>query len=137
MSKSMPIFAAETTVSAEEFRTLLLASGLGVRRPVDDLARLDAMLRNANVVLTARIDGVLVGIARAVTDFVFCCYLSDLAVHENAQGQGIGARLIEEVRKHVGPSVSVILNSVSESVGFYERTTMSPLPNCFWHRREH
>jgi GNAT superfamily N-acetyltransferase len=137
MSKSMPIFAAETTVSAEEFRTLLLASGLGVRRPVDDLARLDAMLRNANVVLTARIDGVLVGIARAVTDFVFCCYLSDLAVHENAQGQGIGARLIEEVRKHVGPSVSVILNSVPESVGFYERTTMSPLPNCFWHRREH
>jgi GNAT superfamily N-acetyltransferase len=137
MSKSMPIFAAETTVSAEEFRTLLLASGLGVRRPVDDLVRLDAMLRNANVVLTARIDGVLVGIARAVTDFVFCCYLSDLAVHENAQGQGIGARLIEEVRKHVGPSVSVILNSVPESVGFYERTTMSPLPNCFWHRREH
>jgi GNAT superfamily N-acetyltransferase len=137
MSKSMPIFAAETTVSVEEFRTLLLASGPGVRRPVDDLVRLDAMLRNANVVLTARIDGVLVGIARAVTDFVFCCYLSDLAVHENAQGQGIGARLIEEVRKHVGPSVSVILNSVSESVGFYERTTMSPLPNCFWHRREH
>ena len=137
MSTPMPIFAVETTVSAEEFRTLLLASGLGVRRPVDDLARLDAMLRNANVVLTARIDGVLVGIARAVTDFVFCCYLSDLAVHENAQGHGIGARLIEEVRKHVGPSVSVILNSVPESVGFYERTTMSPLPNCFWHRREH
>lgn len=137
MSAPMPIFAAETTVSAEEFRTLLLASGLGVRRPVDDLARLDAMLRNANVVLTARVDGALVGIARAVTDFVFCCYLSDLAVHENAQGQGIGARLIEEVRKHVGPSVSVILNSVPESVGFYERTTMSPLPNCFWHRREH
>ncbi len=98
MSTPMPIFAAETTVSAEEFRTLLLASGLGVRRPVDDLVRLDAMLRNANVVLTARIDGVLVGIARAVIDFVFCCYLSDLVVHENAQRQGIGARLIEEVR---------------------------------------
>jgi GNAT superfamily N-acetyltransferase len=136
MTTPMPIFAVETMVSADEFRTLLLASGLGVRRPLGDLVRLDAMLRNANVVLTARVDGVLVGMARAVTDFVFCCYLSDLVVHENAQRQGIGARLIEEVRQHLGPGVSIILNSVPESVGFYERSTLSPLPNCFWHRRE-
>lgn len=122
--------------SVDEFRSLLVASGLGPRRPVDDPVRLEAMLKNANIVVTARIDGVLVGIARSITDFAFCCYLSDLAVSENAQGNGIGAQLIEETRTHAGPTVSVILNSVPESVGFYESSNMQPLPNSFWHRRE-
>lgn len=136
MTKVNLIYAVETAVSVEEFRLLLVASGLGTRRPVDEPGRLEAMLRNASIVVTARIDGVLVGVARSMTDFAFCCYLSDLAVSKNAQGKGIGAQLIEETRRHVGPTVSVILNSVPESVGFYESINMSPLPNCFWHRRE-
>ena len=131
-----PVYAVATAVSAAEFRSLLVDSGLGVRRPVDDPARLEAMLRNANLVVTARMDGVLVGIARSMTDSVFCCYLSDLAVSKNAQGHGIGARLIEETRRRVGPEVSVILSSVPESVGFYESIKMTPLPHGFWHRRE-
>jgi GNAT superfamily N-acetyltransferase len=135
MTKPHPAYALETGVSADEFRHLLLASGLGARRPVEDSARLETMLRNANLIVTARIDGVLVGIARSVTDFAFCCYLSDLAVSQVAQGHGIGARLVDETRKRVGPTVSVILSSVPESVGFYERIDMAPLPHCFWHRR--
>jgi GNAT superfamily N-acetyltransferase len=131
-----PIYAVETSLAVDEFRLLLIASGLGARRPVDDLLRLGAMLKNANIVVTARIDGVLVGVARSITDYAFCCYLSDLAVNKNAQGKGIGAQLIQETRKHVGPTVSVILSSVPESVGFYESIKMSPLPDCFWYRRE-
>jgi GNAT superfamily N-acetyltransferase len=136
MTRTTPIYAVETLLPVDEFRLLLIASGLGVRRPVDDLLRLGAMLRNANVVVTARIDGVLIGVARSITDYAFCCYLSDLAVSKDAQGKGIGAQLVQETRKHVGPTVSVILSSVPESVGFYENIKMSPLPDCFWHRRE-
>ena len=136
MTQPHPAYALETGISVDEFRHLLLASGLGARRPVEDSARLETMLRNSNLIVTARIDGVLVGIARSVTDFAFCCYLSDLAVSKVAQGHGIGARLVEETRKRVGPTVSVILSSVPESVGFYERIDMAPLPHCFWHRRE-
>ena len=136
MNTKKPVYAVETAVTVDEFRVLLIASGLGARRPIDDLARLDAMLKNANVVVTARIDGVLVGIARAVTDFAFCCYRSDLAVSKNAQGRGVGAQLIQETRKHLGPTVSLILNSVPESVGFYEGIKMPALPNGFWYRRE-
>ncbi len=133
---STPVYAVETAVSVSEFRRLLIDSGLGVRRPVDDLSRLETMLRNANLVVTARIDGVLVGIARSITDYSLCCYLSELAVDKNSQGKGIGARLIEETRKHVGPTVSVILVSVPEAIGFYQAIEMPPLHNCFWHRRE-
>lgn len=136
MSEVEAVYAVEDNVSVGEFRSLLIDSGLGVRRPVDDVARLESMLRNANFIITARVDGVLVGIARSVTDFVFCCYLSDLAVSKHVQGRRIGAQLIEETRKHMGPTVSVILSSVPESVGFYESINMQPLPNGFWFRRE-
>jgi GNAT superfamily N-acetyltransferase len=129
-------YSIEPTVSTEEFRSVLLSSGLAARRPVDEPHRLAAMLKNANVVATARLNGELVGIARSVSDFAFCCYLSDLAVSKHVQGKGVGARLIEETRRHVGPTVSVILSSVPEAVGFYESIGMAPLPSCFWHRRE-
>ncbi len=135
MTKPHPVYALETGVSVDEFRHLLLACELGARRPVNDSARLEAMLRNANLIITARIEGELVGIARSITDLAFCCYLSDLAVSQAAQGHGIGVRLVEETRARVGPKVSVILNSVPEAVGFYQRINMAPLPNCFWHRR--
>ena len=136
MNNTKLVYAVETTVSVDEFRTLLIESGLGIRRPIDDFTRLEAMLKNANVVVTARIDGVLVGIARSITDYAFCCYLSDLAVSKNAQGRGVGAQLIKETRNHLGPAVSLILNSVPESVGFYEGINMPALPNGFWFRRE-
>ena len=61
-----PKYQAETTCQVEEFRALLLSSGLDSRRPVDDLPRLEAMLRHSNLTVTARVEGVLVGIARYV-----------------------------------------------------------------------
>ncbi|MDE2447874.1 MAG: GNAT family N-acetyltransferase, partial [Gammaproteobacteria bacterium] len=87
----MPIaYSLEPDLSAEEFRAVLIASTLGDRRPVGDLPRLDQMLRQADVIVTARDGRRLVGISRAVTDFCYCCYLSDLAVDAAYQRQGIG-----------------------------------------------
>lgn len=129
-------FQFGSTVSVEEFRSILLDSGLAARRPVDEPDRLAAMLANSNVIVTARLNNELIGIARSVSDLAFCCYLSDLAVSKHAQGRGIGAKLIEETRRRVGPTVSVILSAVPEAVEFYERIGMPALPDCFWHRRE-
>lgn len=129
-------YSVETNVTIDEFRNVLNGSGLGKRRPVDDPARLGAMLANANLIVTARIDGELVGIARAMTDFSFSCYLSDLAVMDAAKHRGIGAALIDVMRKHLGPTVNVILSSVPEAVPFYQRIGMAALPDCFWYRRE-
>lgn len=51
----MPIvYALEPELSAAEFRAILIASTLGERRPVDDPGRLDRMLREADVIVTAR-----------------------------------------------------------------------------------
>ncbi len=130
------IYSVDTGVTVDEFRAVLNASGLGSRRPVDDTERLGAMLANTNLIVTARHNGELLGIARAMTDFSFSCYLSDLAVTEAAKGWGIGAALIETLRRHLGPTVNLILSSVPEAVPFYQRIGMAPLHDCFWYRRE-
>lgn len=136
MNSNVVTYAIETGVTVDEFRDVLNGSGLGKRRPVDDAERLGAMIANANLIVTARIDGRLVGIARAMTDFSFSCYLSDLAVIDTAKSRGIGAALIDTLRTHLGPTVNVILSAVPEAVPFYQRIGMAALPDCFWYRRE-
>ena len=137
MTGSDPItYAREDAVSAEEFEAVLAASGLGTIRPVGDRDRLQRMLDNANIVMTARTaDGRMVGIARAVTDFSWVCYLSDLAVMPDARGLGVGRGLLGAMREALGPEVSLILVSVPDAVGFYEAVGMEALPHCFWHQR--
>lgn len=136
MQTTHAIFGIEPQLPLEEFRQLLIDSGLGLRRPVDDAVRLQQMISSASLIITARQDGVLVGVARSVSDFSFCCYLSDLAVSRDAQRQGLGEQLISETRLRVGPQVNVILSAVPEAVAFYERIGMPRLNDCFWYRRE-
>ncbi|KRA76903.1 GCN5 family acetyltransferase [Lysobacter sp. Root667] len=132
------IYAREASVAVADFRQVLVDSGLGAIRPVGDEPRLQQMLDAANLIVTARRpDGELVGIARCVTDFAWCCYLSELAVSQSAQGLGIGEGLLDEARRQLGPSVSLILASVPDAVGFYERAGMAPMQHTFWYKREY
>ena len=130
------VYAVEPGLPAPEFQQLLRDSGLAPRRPTDDLSRLNRMLRGANIIVTARQAGTLVGIARSVTDLSFCCYLSDLAVAEAAQRRGIGQRLIERTRHEAGPEVDLILLAAPAAVPFYERIPMPRAPDAFRYRRE-
>ena len=117
---------------------MLVESGLGATRPVEDLERLGQMLKAANLVMTARLDAPgrpLVGVARGITDFAWVCYLSELAVSQSAQGSGAGRALLDAVRAELGPRVALVLASMPDAVGFYERVGMAPLPDCFWYRR--
>jgi ribosomal protein S18 acetylase RimI-like enzyme len=133
------VYARELTLAVEDFRRVLVESGLGASRPIDDPARMQAMLSGANLIVTARLaapDAPLVGVARCITDFSWNCYLSELAVSGTAQGLGVGRGLIDEVRRQLGPQVSLILASVPAAVGFYERIGMPRMPDAFWFRRE-
>ncbi|MGE3623174.1 MAG: GNAT family N-acetyltransferase [Bdellovibrionales bacterium] len=129
-SESFIAYANELDLSAQEFCDVLNASTLSERRPVNDLPRLDKMLRMANIVMTARDGKKLVGIARALTDFAYCCYLSDLAVDVAYQKQGIGKRLIEETHKSASSQTTLILTSAPAAVNYYPKIGMSTLP-CF------
>ncbi len=132
----MPIvYALEPGLSAQEFRAVLVASTLSVRRPVDEPERLERMLRNADVIVTARDGAQLVGVSRAITDFAFCCYLSDLAVDLDYQRQGIGQRLVAETRAAAGDSASLFLFAAPGAEGYYPMIGMKPMPNGWVIRR--
>jgi predicted N-acetyltransferase YhbS len=121
------VYALEPDLSATAFRDVLVASTLGERRPVGDLARLERMLRQADIIVTARDDGRLVGVSRAISDFAYCCYLSDLAVDVACQRQGIGKRLIDETRKAAGDGATVILVAAPAAETYYPKIGMTPI----------
>jgi predicted N-acetyltransferase YhbS len=108
-------------VSDGEFVDLLRRSTLAERRPVDDLKCIRAMLEHADLLCTAWDGAKLVGVARSVTDFEYCCYLSDLAVDENYQKQGIGRELIRLTQSKLGPKAKLILLSAPKAEGYYPK----------------
>ena len=128
-------YCLEPDLSAEEFRAILAASTLGERRPVDDLARLERMLRHADLIVTARDGQRLVGISRAITDFNYCCYLSDLAVDVAYQRRGIGRRLIEETHRSAGELTSLILVAAPKAESYYPHIGMKQRPSCWTRAR--
>lgn len=94
------------------------ASGLAERRPVADGERFAAMIRNANLVVVARIEDRLVGIARSMTDGAYVTYLSDIAVDREYQRQGIGVDLIRATQE-AAPRAKLVLLSAPAAAGYY------------------
>lgn len=129
MSSSI-VYLAEPELKAVDFQKLLISSTLGERRPVGDLKRLERMLLHADLILTARKDGELIGIARSISDQSYCTYLSDLAVHINFQKQGIGKKLVM-LTKEAFPHSNLILLSAPKAVDYYPKIGMKRHPHCF------
>lgn len=125
------VYALEPELTAVEFRDILVASTLSERRPAKDLARLERMLRQADIIVTARDGAKLVGVSRALSDFCYCCYLSDLAVDAAYQRQGIGKRLLEETHAQAGPETTLILLSAPAAEGYYPRIGMKKHESCW------
>lgn len=125
-------YQLEPGLGPDEFIRVLNRSTLGERRPVDDRARIEGMLRQADLIVTARHQGQLVGVSRALTDFEFCTYLSDLAVDEAFQRRGIGKRLIKETHIAAGLKTMLILISAPKAVTYYPHIGMESHSSCWF-----
>lgn len=140
MSSSADVhYAREQDLDVTEFSRVLDESGLGATRPLGDPARLQAMMKGAGLIVTARLDlpdRRLVGVSRTITDFSWCAYLAELAVARSAQGLGVGRGLLGETRRLLGPQVTLILTSMPDVTGFYERAEMARVPDTFWYKRQ-
>lgn len=125
-------YAVEPTLSADEFVSVLRRSTLAERRPVDEPARIALMLKHANLIVTARDEsGLLVGVSRALTDFSFCCYLSDLAVDVAVQKQGIGKELIRRTQVASGTGAKLILLAAPAAREYYPHIGMAKHDSCW------
>ncbi|MCB9994120.1 MAG: GNAT family N-acetyltransferase [Hyphomicrobiaceae bacterium] len=125
-------YQTEPQLQAADFIDILVRSGLAQRRPADNPARIAKMLENADLVVTARNEsGLLVGIARSITDWSYCLYCSDLAVDKAAQGKGIGKALLAETARLAPEVKSHILLSAPAAVSFYEHAGYQHHPAAF------
>lgn len=115
----------------DEFIDLLHRSTLAERRPVGEPGIIQGMLEHASVIITARIGGRLVGISRAISDFSFCTYLSDLAVDRATQRQGIGKELIRLTHEAAGRHTTLILLSAPLARTYYPHIGMTPHDSCW------
>jgi GNAT superfamily N-acetyltransferase len=131
-------YAIETALSPIEFVDVLRRSGLAERRPVDKPDVIKGMVENASLIVTARADtGLLIGVARSVTDFAYCCYLSDLAVDRAHQNRGIGKELMHRTKEAAGgDKVSLLLLSAPAGMGYYPKAGLEKFDNCFGIRRK-
>jgi len=111
-------------VGLDQMIELYVDSTLGERRPVDDRERMGRMLEEADLVLTAWDEAKLVGISRSITDWVYCTYLSDLAVRADYQGRGIGRELVRRTRAAT-PQATVILLAAPKAVDYYPKIGMT------------
>lgn len=124
-------YQLEPELTCDEFRDVLVRSTLGERRPIDRQNLLQGMLDQADLIVTARHEGRLVGVSRALTDFAFCTYLSDLAVDQAWQRQGIGKELIRRTHLAAGLHTTLILLSAPKAVTYYPHIGMEAHPSCW------
>ena len=110
---------------------LYRASTLGARRPIDDRERFAAMLKNANLVITAWDGDLLVGISRCITDFNFFTYLADLVVRESHQRRGIGKELMRLTQKHSGSKTSILLLAAPAAETYYPHVGFEHAPQAW------
>lgn len=124
-------YSYQRSISPGQFIDVLKRSALAERRPIHDAGRIAAMLEHANLLCTAWDGDVLVGVSRSVTDFSFCCYLSDLAVDVAYQKQGVGRELVRLTQSRLHPECKIILLAAPKAVGYYQKIGFEAAPSAW------
>jgi len=124
-------YQLEPDLNIDEFIDVLTRSTLAERRPVDDRATMATMLARADILVTARHAGLLIGVSRALSDFSFCTYLSDLAVDQAFQGRGIGRELLRRTHQAAGLNTTLILLAAPKAQTYYPHIGMARHESCW------
>lgn len=114
-----------------------LYENAGLPRPTQDKDRIRKMLENANLIVTAWDKELLVGVARSITDWVWSCYLADLAIRHEYKKAGIGKKLIEMTKEKVGEQSMVLLLSVPTAMEYYPKVGFTKQESSFIINRTH
>lgn len=115
------VYAREAALPVNDYIDVIGNSTLGTTRPIKDRERVAAMIAGAQLIVSARLDGRCVGLARCLADFAWVAYCGDLAVHNDFQGRGIGQGLLRSCKEILGDGVGMALLSVPDAVGFYDK----------------
>jgi predicted N-acetyltransferase YhbS len=129
-------YSSNINITASQFIDVLRRSTLAERRPVDEVHRIEKMLEHADILVSAWHGDKLVGVSRALTDFCYCCYLSDLAVDQAYQHQGIGRELVRLTKEAAGEDTSLVLLAAPAAQDYYPKIGMEKFEHCFMIKRK-
>lgn len=124
-------YRVNAPVSTDQFIDVLKRSTLAERRPVHDRACIEGMLAEASLMVTAWDGETLVGISRSLTDFVYVCYLADLAVDEAYQRMGIGRALVARTQDALGARVMIVLLAAPAAADYYGKIGFTRHDRCW------
>lgn len=127
-------FRTNEKVKAESVIEVFKSSG--INRPIDDVKRIQTMLDNSNLIVTAWKGFELIGISRSVTDYSYCCYLSDLAVKKEYQKFGIGKTLIDITQQAIGEQTMLLLLSTTSAMEYYPKVGFEKVENGYIIKRK-
>ncbi len=108
----------------------------GINRPFDDEKRIQTMLDNSNLIISAWNGTELIGIARSITDFSYCCYLSDIAIKKEYQKFGIGKTMIEPTQQSIGEQTMLLLLSNTSAMEYYPKVGFEKVENGYVIKRK-
>lgn len=131
MKKKKSSIVYQTGIVPDVGDIIRLYVASGINRPVEDMERLEHMYRHSNLIISAWEAHKLVGIARSLTDFSYCCYLSDLAVDAAYQRRGIGRELIARTREAIGTQSMLLLLSAPKAMEYYPKVGFDRVENGF------
>jgi len=78
-------------------------------------------LTNSHTLISAWVNGKMVGIANALSDGYLVAYYSHLLVHPDYQGNGIGAKMLKAMQDIYGDFHQQILAADGKSIEFYKK----------------
>jgi N-acetylglutamate synthase-like GNAT family acetyltransferase len=113
---------------------ILLFRSAGLNGPLDEPDRIAQMLAAAQLTITARVDGRLVGLIRLLTDFAFNAFVADLAVSPDFHGNGVGTELLARATA-TNDGVKYILQT-HDSGDFYLKRGFVPAEHCYVRMRK-
>ncbi|MFN8284846.1 MAG: GNAT family N-acetyltransferase [Chitinophagales bacterium] len=122
-------YKTDITPTAEQVIELYDNSGLP--RPTNDAERIQKMLENSNLIITAWHNELLVGVSRCITDWVWSCYLADLSVRHEYKKEGIGKQLIDITKEKLGDQSMVLLLSVPSAMEYYPKVGFTKQESAF------
>lgn len=133
----MPQISISASADVSDAEALALYESVGWSAYTRDPGLLVRAIRNSSFVVTARsAGGVLIGLARVVSDDASICYLQDILVDPAFQGTGVGRTLLEAVQARYGHVRQTVLltdnepgqRAFYEALGFTEGADFSPEP---------
>jgi predicted N-acetyltransferase YhbS len=92
---------------------------------------MEGMVEHADLMVTAWDGDKLVGVARAITDFYYACWLSELAVDRAYQRRGIGKALVAHIQSALGPHCKLRLIAAPAAADYYSHIGFERNSRCW------